>query len=62
MMFLKRFNLPCAHHSPEVVEIKDVGEVEQFRNGSLERILSRLLGNQQFSSQVSTWVHLQTLH
>lgn len=62
MMFLKCFNLPSAHHSPEVVEIKDLGEVEQFRNGSLERILSWLLGNQQFSSQVSIWIHLQTLH
>jgi hypothetical protein len=32
---------------------KDTGEVDLFRNGSLEQILSLLLENQQFSSQES---------
>ena len=40
-----------------------MGEVDLFRNGSLEQIPSALLGNQQFNSQVSssTLIHSQTV-
>ena len=47
-MVLRSFN-----HPPEWKR-KDMGEVDLFRNGSLKQIPSLLLGNQQFSSQVSS--------
>jgi hypothetical protein len=46
--------LSSAHHPPEVVERKDMEQVDLFRSGSLEQIPSALSGNQQFSSQVSS--------
>jgi hypothetical protein len=38
MMVLKCFNLPFSLHAPEVVEKKGYGEVDLFRNGSLEQL------------------------
>jgi hypothetical protein len=41
-----------------------MGEVDLFRNGTLEQIPSVQSGSQQFSLQISSgsFIHLQTLH
>jgi hypothetical protein len=66
MIVLKCFNLPL-NPPPTRGSTKERirgREVDLFRNGSLEQILSVLSGNQQFSSQVSNSSPIQspTLH
>jgi hypothetical protein len=53
MMVLKCFNLPSSPPPTRGSRKEDIGEVDLFRNGSLEQILSALSGNQQFSSSES---------
>ena len=57
--FLNTLTFLLAHHPPEVAEKKGRG-VDLFRNGSLERISSVLLGNRQFSSQVSSSISIHS--
>jgi hypothetical protein len=62
-MVLKYINLPFSPPSITGSEKKkDMGEMDLFKNGSLEQLPSLLYGKWQFSSKVSWLIHLQRLH
>jgi hypothetical protein len=53
MMVLKFFNLPFSPPPTRSSGKEDMGEVDLFRNGSLEQLAPVLSGNWQSSSQES---------